>query len=647
MSDNWQENYVSTVASSSCCYHPEIMNENTCVRDEFGMPEFETQRPQYSLPKTHAGILKSCKWAYKQEGIVKHTIDLMSDFTVLGITLSHPNPNIQRFYRKWFENVKGADRSERFANNLYKFGVVVISKGTRVYARRTKQYTLPANYTFINPHRVVDIDGEEAIENGMPVQYGVLTKQAGDVSGLNWKREIKPLDPNKTQVFHYKKDDWEVWSSPIIYSILRDVYQLQMHRLADFTALEGAASPIRIFRLGNFEHRIVPTSAAFDKLRSLLQVNTGSGVREIVWGADIDIIESSASNANILGEDKYKPSLAAIYVGLGIPPTLTGSNVGGAGTTNNFMSLKTLVRRLEYGRQKLLEFWNAEIEEVRRIMGFRYPATVEFEYINMGDEEAEKRLFIELADRNLISDEMLQRKFGVVPQIEGSRINRDYNDRRKFKKAPKGGPWHDPQIIEKYEKMLMEAGKITPSQVGIVFPEPDGDEDFWDGDEEYEDPMDTPELDDILEDSPPEAETLNKPVGRPKNSRDKVKRKRRRFVPRTRAMLWAVRAQQQISDYLTPLALSHFGKKNMRQLSEQEAGVLETMKLNVLANTPLFSDITPEHIQNGVKNNKVEFKNYYNNVVRELEYNRGSDLSIDEKRRLQLEIYLDLNINED
>ena len=54
----------------------------------------------------------------------------------------------------------------------------------------------------------------------------------------------------------------------------------------------------------------------------------------------------------------------AIYACLGIPPTLTGT-FGATGTTNNFISLKTLTERLNYIRGIVLEFLNEQLNIVR------------------------------------------------------------------------------------------------------------------------------------------------------------------------------------------------------------------------------------------------------------------------------------------
>ena len=54
----------------------------------------------------------------------------MGDFAAQGVRIVHKNKRIERFYRQWFKKIGGKDRSERFLNNLYKVGNVVINKQT-------------------------------------------------------------------------------------------------------------------------------------------------------------------------------------------------------------------------------------------------------------------------------------------------------------------------------------------------------------------------------------------------------------------------------------------------------------------------------------------------------------------------------------
>ena len=124
-------------------------------------------------------------------------------------------------------------------------------------------------------------------------------------------------------------------------------------KLADLAALDGAISQIRIWRLGDLDKGILPTDAAIQKLADILLSNPGGGAFDLIWGPELTFEEVTTSVHNFLGGTKYEPILDSIFSGLGVPPTLTGSSrVGGA--SNNFISLQTLVQRLEYGRQQAL-----------------------------------------------------------------------------------------------------------------------------------------------------------------------------------------------------------------------------------------------------------------------------------------------------
>ena len=268
-------------------------------------------------------------------------------------------------------------------------------------------------------------------------------------------RKAYALDPQKTMVYHYKKDDWQRWAFPMIYSIMDDITVIEKLKLADMAALDGAISNIRIFKLGSLEHKIAPTKAAAGKLANILGNNVGGGTMDLVWGPDIELLESRTNVQQFLGEAKYTPHLNSVYAGLGIPPTLTGT-YGAAGTTNNFISLKTLTQRLQYGRDVLTEFWEREIALVQKAMGFRSPAKVEFDRMDLSNEEAEKSLLIQLADRNIVSDELIQTRFGFDPdmkeldQIEKIEIERKIEWLEKL-------VHHDPEPENALKKMLYKA----------------------------------------------------------------------------------------------------------------------------------------------------------------------------------------------
>jgi len=162
------------------------------------------------------------------------------------------------------------------------------------------------------------------------------------------------------------------------YAILEDLIMLRKMKLADLAALDGAVSYIRLWKLGSLDHRILPTEAAIARLADMLMNNVGGGSIDLIWGPELQLQETSTDISKFLGEEKYRPILNNIFAGLGIPPGLTGLPAPG-GFGNNFISLQTLVERLQYGRDLLIRFWSNEIRIVQQAMGFRLPAQVVFD----------------------------------------------------------------------------------------------------------------------------------------------------------------------------------------------------------------------------------------------------------------------------
>ncbi len=87
--------------------------------------------------------------------------------------------------------------------------------------------------------------------------------------------------------------------------------------------------------------------------------------------------------------------------------------------------------------------------------------------MDLSNEEAEKALLIQLADRNLISDELLQSKFGFDPEMEKTRLNRETRDRKSDRMVKKSGPWHDPQFVKLFKENFFATRNSGPKSGGI------------------------------------------------------------------------------------------------------------------------------------------------------------------------------------
>ena len=590
-------------------------------------------RPDETVPTKIKDVIARANEIYSTNGLVRNIIDLMGDFACQGVRLSHPDERIQIFYKAWFKKVAGKDRSERFLNNLYRTANVVIrrqeakidlkqrsaffkSLGTdntdiEIQPKKFKQNIIPAKYTFLNPV-LIDVVGGELASFTNDKQYtlniprrvlGLFDKDTQkNISLKDVPKDIRnamksekpfPLPKDKTLVFHYKKDDWQAWAEPMVKAIMEDIVMLDKLKLCDMAALDGATSHVRIFKLGNLEHKIIPAAGAVTKLKNLITSHVGGGAMDLVWGPDIELLESNVDIHQFLGDTKYTPVLNNIYGGLGIPPTLTGAFSAG-GTTNNFVSLKTLIQRLQYGRDVLLSFWEDEIEMVQKAMGFDSPAILEFDYPDLGDSDSEKALLIQMADRNLISDELLQERFSHNPKMEKSRITKEHKAREKKTHPKKGSPFYD---------TIVQPGQIDPKA----------------------------------------AKTGQPQQGRPKTSKDKTKRKAKTFKPKTKAALelWSLGAQGTISETLNPVLLKSLGRKNMRSLSASEHKIADNIKFDVLFNLFPFVGLTKANILEAF-NNKAGHADAYaaykdNKGIISEQLNRT--LTVDELKVIQAKIY--------
>jgi hypothetical protein len=532
--------------------------------------------------------------AYDKVGIIRNIIDLMGDFGSQGIQIVHRDKSVEKFYQQWFKSINGKERSERFLNNLYKCGNVIVY---RSYAKVTPQLNnymkalsndikvevpnalknqIPWRYNFFNPLTVKMKDGNLSLFMGLQ-NYTITTNsffdkfQAGDIpsnvletlppvikqSLMRGEKDI-PLDAERLGFFYYKKDDWRQWANPMIYAILDDIVMLEKMRLADLSALDGAISNIRLWTLGSLEHKILPNKAAINKLRDILASNVGGGTMELVWGPELSFTESNSEVYKFLGSEKYSAVLNSIYAGLGVPPTLTGMATNGGGFTNNFISLKTLLERLQYGRDQLVRFWEKEVEIVRKAMGFRYKAHIQFDQMTLSDEAATKNLLIQLADRDIISHETLLERFKEIPQIENIRLKREL-EKRENDGPPKASPFHNANHKQDLEK-INKQGQINIKK---------------------------------------QKET--KQNGRPNFQQDTTVRKQRVATPKSKPgvaelVVWTESAWNKVSSTLTNAYLNVHNKKNLRQLNKAEFNDLEQLKLDIFTNLEILSDISDESI---------------------------------------------------
>jgi hypothetical protein len=278
-------------------------------------------------------------------------------------------------------------------------------------------------------------------------------------------------------------------------------------------------------------------------------------------------------------------------------------------------------------------------------MGFTSPAKVQFDRITFGDETGMMKLFIELSDRGLITDDMVHEIFDFFPDIVKKKMITE-NKARKAKRYPdKAGPYYKPNPEEELKKIILQAGGVTPSEVGLeLLEKKSGEVPLVDKTHEQDLKVakigGKNELNKGTKAKPPK---LN---GRPKNAKDTVIRKQRvakadTFVSR---FLWANAAQKKISELVTDVWVAEScGKKDVRSLTTAEAEELELVKFNILCNINPYSSVdidtiaqTFDTLDNQVKvDMSAAAKILYMSFVKK----NSKEPTLEEKRQIQASAY--------
>ena len=307
--------------------------------------------------------------------------------------------------------------------------------------------------------------------------------------------------------------------------------------------------------------------------------------------------------------------------------------MGASGTTNNFISLKTLTERLNYVRNILLTFWNHQIKLVQGAMGFRFAAQVEFDFMYLDDPAAMTNLLLNMADRNIVSDEFVQRHIKAKPDIEKRRVI-DEEKVRVSKDLEKISPYHAVDKQYGLEKIALQTGVASPSQVGVELKKKKGDKAALDMKQSK-----SPSPRNNDNGSPPGS------PGTPSKIHETYKSgKPKQFKPKNKASidLWAKEAQSKISTILNPGILERFAKKNMRSLTAQEFNESEQIKFSVLCSLSYLEVVDAKAIGAGLA------QKLPNGVIQECEewitnatHDMDRKLSIDEIRNIRATFYVE------
>jgi hypothetical protein len=255
--------------------------------------------------------------------------------------------------------------------------------------------------------------------------------------------------------------------------------------------------------------------------------------------------------------------------------------------------------------------------------------------MTLSDEAAEKALLIQLADRDIISQETILERFKEIPQIEKIRLQREFEERQADDTPDKAGPFHNANHKMDLEKIALQSGKVIPQDVGVKTSVP----------KDMLMPQPKPPAGTGL----PNAPKPSNPNGRPVNTKDTNPRKPRIDNPRTKPgvaefVYWAEESWKEISDVLTDAYLNSKSKKNLRQLTKSEVKELEKLKIDVLTNVDIMSEVNTTSIRDILSTNQRTPKSF-SSILEEENINPES-MNIDKYRMRVISLYIQSQLQE-
>ncbi len=289
-------------------------------------------------------------------------------------------------------------RGSRFANEHY--WVMLLSKRDMAPLSKFMSYR---HYTDISTTKV----------NLPEIFKGKLTPAK---TGSSYAAELR-LDERRLSVIQdVTKADYEDWATPQIYPAHKEITFKRMMRQGEISAMESLKHAITLIKLGNVKEGFIPTEEQIERVAAALA--GGSQAHHLVWD---DLIEGQILQpnvGNIFDPKKYQQVDKDIYAALGVSESVM---TGNGSFANSFMSIKLLLEKLETIRCKLEDWLRVEIKKIADAMKFRRLPIIEWGLMNLRDENAERKLWLDLYDRGIVSDESILTRFGTDFDIEKAR----------------------------------------------------------------------------------------------------------------------------------------------------------------------------------------------------------------------------------
>jgi hypothetical protein len=411
-----------------------------------------------------------CQKAYFNISIVRNIIDLMTEFSVGNIYFEDGNQASRDFFKAWCDKININSLQDRLYREYYRAGTVPIIRfedslqpGDVRKLVQTFGFTearaldelsvepskIPVRYSILNP---ADLLYAGNLALGFGYYYKRLSdyelirlrdpKTDEDLQVFNSlpadvKKQIKmrqaevnlPLDPDKTNIIFYKKQDYEPFACPMIYPVLEDLnFKLELKKL-DAAIARTQQQVILLVTTGAKpdEGGINPES-----LKALQQLLSNESVGRVLVADYTTKAEFVIPQiGEILTPSKYEQLDRDINMGL------NNILIGGEKFANQSAKVEVFLARLNHGRDVFLrEFLLPEMRRIAKSIGFKSFPTPYYEDIKLDDNDVRDRIYVQMAQLGLLAPNE------VITALDSGRLpdpNTSLQNQKAYKDAKDQG----------------------------------------------------------------------------------------------------------------------------------------------------------------------------------------------------------------
>lgn len=397
-----------------------------------------------------------CQKAYWNFNVVRHTIEMMVEFSTNEIYYKDGNAKSRQFFQALFNKIGIWNLQEQFFREYYRSGNIFlyrldgkldpsdVTKITQVYGTEVKAKTieLPIKYLMLDPACINYCGGATfAKENYKRVlnssQLTALKSPKTEedkefIKSLNRETRDKisnnsdvedlyiDLDPKRIYLVFYKKQDYENFGVPMAWGVLADLNWKEELKKMDMAVARTMQQAILLVTCGESakDGGMGVSRAQMQALHDALMSRSVGQVLVSDYTTKAEYVIPQIGD--IIDPKKYEVVDRDIMMGL--HNILAGSDK----FANQSIKINVFMEKLKQARQAFInDFLMPEVKRIAQLMGFKNYPTPYFQDFSLKDELEYVKIYTRLMELGILTaDEGLKAiETGILPDPESSRLS--------------------------------------------------------------------------------------------------------------------------------------------------------------------------------------------------------------------------------